>query len=90
MGGLLRSRDTKPMDTKLGKVLTYCERLPLLKPHDPFIRCPTSSHMTIWEIMATKLGGLLTSGISFSTQMLKLSPTYCLFCFFRKAALSEG
>ena len=33
------STDRRPMDTKLGKVLTYTERLPFLKVHDPFIVC---------------------------------------------------
>ena len=33
------STDRRPMDTKLGKVLTYTERLPFLKAHDPFIVC---------------------------------------------------
>ena len=26
---------TEDMNTELGKVLSYCERLPLLKPYDP-------------------------------------------------------
>ena len=30
----------RPINTKLGKVLTYSERLPSLKPHDPLITRP--------------------------------------------------
>ena len=54
-----------PVDTKLGKVVTYCERLPPSRLHD----------FTI--LMATKLGRVLISGRSFSRQMLKSSPTSC-------------
>ena len=38
------------MDTKLGKVLSYCEKLPPLKPHDLLIMEPMWSHMKIWKI----------------------------------------
>ena len=27
----------RPMDTELGKVLTYCDWIPVIKPHDPLI-----------------------------------------------------
>ena len=37
----------RPMETKLGKVLTYCGRPLPLKPHDPLIIWPTKDHKTI-------------------------------------------
>ena len=38
----------KPMGTKQGKLLTYREKLPPLKPQDTLIRWPTWSQVTIW------------------------------------------
>ena len=29
------STDTMAIDNKLGRVVKYCERLPLLQPHEP-------------------------------------------------------
>ena len=29
------STDTMAIDNKLGRVVNYCERLPLLQPHEP-------------------------------------------------------
>ena len=59
--------------------------------HDPLIKWPTWSHMTVWKIyastftwfIANKLGRLLTLGRIFSTQSLKSPPTSCLttYCF---------
>ena len=86
----------RPMETELGMVLTYRERLSLLKPHNPLIRWPVWGHDTIWVIYiftftrlkATKRGRVLTSGRRFSTQTLRSSPTSCLIkklqvCLFR-------
>ena len=75
--------------TKLGKVLIYCKRPLLLKPHDPLIRWPIWGHMTIWKtyisiftrLTATKLGRVVTSGRRFSTEMLKLPPNFGYFVF---------
>ena len=39
------------MGTKLGKVVTYHERLPLFKSHDPLIAWPMWSHVTDWNIL---------------------------------------
>ena len=64
------------MDTKLGKVMTYCERLPPLKPYDPLKKIYMS---TFTRLMATKLGKALTLGRRFSTQTPKSSPTSCFF-----------
>ena len=76
-----------PMDTKLGKVLTYCERLPLLKPHEHLITWPMWDHVIIWKIYistfirlkATKLGSVLTLQRRFSMQTLKSLPPYFNF-----------
>ena len=40
----------RPMYTKLGKLLAYCEMLPHLKSHDPLIKWPTWDHVTIWKV----------------------------------------
>ena len=66
----------RPVDTKLRKVLTYCEKLPPLKLNGLLI-WPTWGYITIWKInistltraMATKLGRVLSSK-RFSTQNL--------------------
>ena len=58
------------MDTELVRVLTYCERLPPLKPQDPLITWVSWNHFAIWKfyisiftrLMTTKLGRLLTLG----------------------------
>ena len=58
------------MDTELVRVLTYCERLPPLKPQDPLITWVRWNHFAIWKfyisiftrLMTTKLGRLLTLG----------------------------
>ena len=67
--------------------MTYCERFPPLKPHDPLTAWTTLGYTANWKIylppfpllMATKFRKLLTSRRSFSTQALKLSQTSCLF-----------
>ena len=65
------------MNTKLGKVQTYSERPPSLKPHDPLITWPTRGYVTISKIytvarvMTSKPGRVLTFASRFSTQMLK-------------------
>ena len=41
------STSTTTMATKHGKVVTYCERFPLIKPHDPLI---TWSYELMWLI----------------------------------------
>ena len=64
----------KPINTKLCKVLTYIERIPLLKPHDTWITWPTRAHMkiskilmsTITRIMTSKTGRMLTYASRFS------------------------
>ena len=66
----------RTVDTKLRKVLTYCEKLPPLKLNGLLI-WPTWGYITIWKIntstltraMATKLGRVLSSK-RFSTQNL--------------------
>ena len=65
-----------PMDTKLIKVLTYSERFPSFKQHNPLITRPTWSHVTIWKfyffiikrLMANKPGRVLIYRRKFSTQ----------------------
>ena len=37
----------RTMDTKLGKVLTYIEKLPSQKPHDILVPWPTWGYVTI-------------------------------------------
>ena len=49
------STDRRPMDTKLGKVLTYTERLPFLKAHDPFIVCQKVPQFRIIPSLLTSL-----------------------------------
>ena len=39
----------RPSDTKLGKVLTNCDRLPHLKSCDFLITWPTQGHATFWK-----------------------------------------
>ena len=54
------------------------------------IRWSYLDHVSVWKIyistltrlVATKLGRVLTTGRRFSTQMLKLSPTFCLNLFY--------
>ena len=70
------------MDTRTGKVLSYRERLPFLKPHDLLTMWPTWGHEStrnffisiIKSLMGSKPGRLLTGGRRFSTQTLKSSP----------------
>ena len=77
----------RPLNTKLGRLLTYSERLPSFKPHDSFIKWPTWGHVTIKKmyistiirLMASKPGRVLTYWKRFRTQALKSSPT-CLSC----------
>ena len=73
----------RPMGTKLGKVSTYCEKLPHLKSYDPLITGPTWVHAANWKNhastftkhMVTKL--VLTSRRRFRAQTPKSSPTSC-------------
>ena len=39
---------TIPINTKLGKVVNYCERLPPLKLLDPFVTWATCSHLYLY------------------------------------------
>ena len=79
---LLNLQLQKPMDTKLGQVLTYNDRLLPLKPHDPLITWLARSHViiskiyisTFTKLMASKLGRVLTLG-RLSIQTLSSSPT---------------
>ena len=71
------------MHTKLGKILTYCERLQTSR--DPLMTWPMWDLVTKWKVqiptftilMATKLGRVLTSGRRLDTETLKSSPTSC-------------
>ena len=56
------------VSTKIGKVLTYCKRLPLLKPHNSLTR---HQHDPFTRRMATKLSWVLTSGRKISKESLK-------------------
>ena len=85
----------RPIDTKLGKVLTHRDRLPPLTLCDTLdIKYPTWSHMNIWKIhiytfpklMATKRGRVLTSRRRFSSQV-KLSPTSWFFLWIQSCHL---
>ena len=84
----------RPIDTKGEKVLTYCQRLPSIKPHVPILKCPTWGDVTIWKIyistfarfVASKLGRVLTSGKRFSMQTLKL----CFDSFQRQVFLKDN
>ena len=73
---------------KLGRVLTYRNMLPPLKPHDLWIKRSTCGHMTVWKmyisafkkciyplsrLKATKLRRDLRYIRMFSTQTLKSS-----------------
>ena len=78
-------------DTKLGRVVTHCERLPPLNPYDALTMWPKWGRATIWKIsisaftriMTTKLGRVLASGRSCSMQTFKSSPTSCfMLCSF--------
>ena len=53
---------------KLGRMVTYFERLPSLKPNDPF------SAFTV--LMVTKLLRILSSGRDLRRQTLKSSPNF--------------
>ena len=91
VGDLLRGTLTHKFVWPLNEavLLTYHERLPPLKPHDPLITWAAWYYVTISKIciitftrlMATKLGRALTLGRRFSTQMqmLKSSPTSCFY-----------
>lgn len=58
-------RSQNIMTIIVGKILTYHERIPPLKPHDPLILWPICGHVKIWKIyiftfmrlMVTKLAG---------------------------------
>ena len=71
-------------DTRLGRIATHCERLPLLKPHDRLITWATWGEISVWKIyistftilMATNLSRVLTSGRRFSTQTLRFLPAF--------------
>ena len=73
---------TRPTATKHGKVVTYHEWVPHIKSHNPFKKVVTWSHVTNLKnytptlswFRTTKLGGVLTSGRSFSMQTPKSSP----------------
>ena len=79
----------RPTNTKLGKVLTYNDRLSFLKPHEFLITWPISGHLIIWKnyiyaitkLMVNKIGRVLTYGRKFTTHTLKLSPTSCFKIF---------
>ena len=77
----------RPMDTKLGKVMTYQWEAAIFKPTWPFYymkdvrTCDNSKKFvsTIKRPMVSKSGRLLTYRRRFSTQTLKSSPTSCFF-----------
>lgn len=81
------SPPARPMNTKLGKLLTCTERLPFLEPHDSLIKWATWGQVTISKIyistitwvMVSKPGRVLTHASGFSTQKLKSCPTFCNF-----------
>ena len=81
------SPPARPMNTKLGKLLTCTERLPSLEPHDSLIKWTTWGQVTISKIyistitwvMVSKPGRVLTHASGFSTQKLKSCPTFCNF-----------
>ena len=51
------------MDTKLGNVLTYSERLPPLKPHDCLIKWPTRVHVAVWKFFISTFLRLMATGV---------------------------
>ena len=67
----------RPMDTKLGKLLTCSERIPSLRQHDSLITWPTC-HVIILKIysftnarlIANKPGRVVTYGKRFNMQTL--------------------
>ena len=74
----------RPLNTKLGKSLTYNERLPSLKSHDPLITWRTWGHVTFSKIyISTTLSQKLTYGQGltyasrFRAQLLKSLATSC-------------
>ena len=67
-------------ENKPGKLMTYCDKLAALKPHDTVITWSAWGHLTNWKIYIstfTKLGRVLSSGRRFSTKTLELSPASC-------------
>ena len=74
----------RPMNTKLGRVLTYFERLPSLKPNDSFLTWTTWGYLTVWKksistftkLTTTKRGRVVTSEERLSKQMVKSSPAF--------------
>ena len=62
---------TIAIDIKICRVVTYCERMPSLKPHDNLKNLYLHCLMAIERLMATKLCRVLASRRSFCTQMLK-------------------
>ena len=91
----MRSRDKfnalysrRPMNTKLGNVLTYSDRLPSLKQHALLITWSTWGQVTIWKtyistitrLMDSKPSRVLTYESQFSTQTVSC---HRLLAFFR-------
>ena len=58
----------RPMGTKLGKMMTYYERLPFLKSHYCLITWPTWGKVTNWKVISP-----------FSQDLLSLSLAGCYF-----------
>ena len=89
------STNIMPIDTKLGRVVTYSERFLHIKPHNFLMTWPTWDYVTIWKIYiftftrlkVTKLDRVLTLGMRFSTQMPKSSPKPFCFLFFLLVAV---
>ena len=65
---------SKPMGTKLGKVVSYCRMLPPFKSHDPWITWLATCHLTNWKkiistctrLVTTKLGSVMNSWRKFT------------------------
>lgn len=54
----------RPMDTKLGKIMTYYERLPFLKSHYPLITWPTWGNVTNWKVISPFSQDLLSLSLA--------------------------
>ena len=70
----------RPIGQKLGKVVTYCDRLPPLQSYDLLIAWPTCGHLTTrkkFYLLVTKLFRVVTSGSRFRMQMPKSSTPCC-------------
>ena len=75
----------RPMNTELGNLLTYSERLSRLRPHEHLITwAPWGLYNNFKNLYLHfhnfhKIGRVLNFGRRFSMETRKLSPTPCLF-----------